>query len=116
MSHYSDDQFSLAGAYPDFLPARIRLPDKTTVSPEYVTLDQLRELGYVGPIEIPVINLKTQYLVWHSDTYSFEIKIKTGPDIEQDRDVRNYLNDNILSVEIYQNRPDWSITSVIIKK
>jgi hypothetical protein len=28
----------------------------------------------------------------------------------------NYLNDNILSVEIYQNRPDWSITSVIIKK
>jgi hypothetical protein len=27
-----------------------------------------------------------------------------------------YLNDNILSVEIYQNRPDWSITSVIIKK
>ena len=28
----------------------------------------------------------------------------------------NYLNENILSVEIYQNRPDWSITSVIIKK
>lgn len=27
-----------------------------------------------------------------------------------------YLNENILSVEIYQNRPDWSITSVIIKK
>lgn len=28
----------------------------------------------------------------------------------------DYLSDNIASVEIYQSRPDWSITSVIIKK
>jgi hypothetical protein len=27
-----------------------------------------------------------------------------------------YLNDNIKSVEVYQSRPDWSITSVIVKK
>ena len=27
-----------------------------------------------------------------------------------------YLNNNIESVKIYQSRPDWSVTSVIIKK
>ena len=28
----------------------------------------------------------------------------------------DYLNNNIESVNIYQSRPDWSITSVIVKK
>jgi len=32
------------------------------------------------------------------------------------QDEMDYLNENIKSVEIYQNRPDWSVTSVIIKK
>jgi hypothetical protein len=31
-------------------------------------------------------------------------------------DEMNYLNNNIESVEIYQSKPDWSITSVIKKK
>lgn len=105
MSNYSDDQFSLKGAYPDFLPARIRLPDNTTVSPEYVTLDQLHELGYVGPISIPVIDPQTQYLVWHSDTCTFEIKTKTGPDIEQDEAVRNYLGNTIFFYEQESSDP-----------
>lgn len=115
MSHYSDDQFSLEGAYPDFLPARIRLPDNTTVSPEYVTLEQLNELGYVGPISIPVINPQTQYLVWHSDTYTFEIKTKTGPDIELDQAVRNYLNDTISFYE-QQNIDPFTFTYITEKK
>jgi hypothetical protein len=28
----------------------------------------------------------------------------------------DYLNENIKSIDVYQSRPDWSITSVIIKK
>ena len=31
-------------------------------------------------------------------------------------DEMTYLNNNIESVEIYQSKPDWSITSVIKKK
>jgi hypothetical protein len=44
--------------------------------------------------------------------------IKTGKivsDYISDED-KAYLEDNILSAEIYQNQPEWSITSVIIKK
>jgi hypothetical protein len=32
------------------------------------------------------------------------------------QDEMDYLNENIKSVEIYQSSPDWSVTSVIIKK
>lgn len=32
------------------------------------------------------------------------------------KDEMRYLSENIKSVEVYQSRPDWSITSVIIKK
>jgi hypothetical protein len=32
------------------------------------------------------------------------------------QDEMDYLNENIKSVEIYQTSPDWSVTSVIIKK
>jgi hypothetical protein len=32
------------------------------------------------------------------------------------QDEMDYLSENIKSVEIYKNRPDWSVTSVIIKK
>jgi hypothetical protein len=32
------------------------------------------------------------------------------------QDDMDYLSENIKSVEIYKNRPDWSVTSVIIKK
>jgi hypothetical protein len=44
--------------------------------------------------------------------------IKAGK-IESDyltQEEKEYLNNNIESVEIYQSRPDWSITSVIKKK
>jgi hypothetical protein len=33
-----------------------------------------------------------------------------------DEEEKQYLNENILSIKIYQNKPDWSITSVIVKK
>jgi|TARA_B110000908_G_C10241023_1_gene446070 hypothetical protein len=32
------------------------------------------------------------------------------------QDEMDYLSENIKSVEIYKNKPDWSVTSVIIKK
>ena len=47
-----------------------------------------------------------------------ELFKKTGR-IESDymtQDEMDYLSENIKSVEIYKNRPDWSVTSVIIKK
>lgn len=45
--------------------------------------------------------------------YQFSKKIES--DYLSDEEIV-YLNDNIESVEIYQTRPDWSITSVIKKK
>ena len=47
-----------------------------------------------------------------------ELFKKTGK-IESDymtQDEMDYLSENIKSIEIYKNRPDWSVTSVIIKK
>jgi hypothetical protein len=47
-----------------------------------------------------------------------ELFKQTGK-IESDymtQDEMDYLSENIKSVEIYKNRPDWSVTSVIIKK
>jgi hypothetical protein len=44
--------------------------------------------------------------------------INTGK-IESDYltdDEKEYLNNNIESIKIYQSKPDWSITSIIIKK
>jgi ubiquinone/menaquinone biosynthesis C-methylase UbiE len=44
--------------------------------------------------------------------------IDTGK-IESDyltEEEKEYLNNNIQSIKIYQSRPDWSITSVIVKK
>lgn len=77
MTDYSDKYFSLNGAFPDFLPGRIRLVDGSTRTPKSITLEQLNDLGYQGPIESPDYDKNTQNLVWDSENVRFHAVNKT---------------------------------------
>lgn len=97
MENYSNLLFSLKGEAPSYLPARIRLADRSTRSPSSVTLDELIQAGYTGPYAVPDYDSDTEYLVWDKTKLSFEVKIKDVSDeaIREDLCTRTCLGEQL---------------------
>ena len=77
---FSSAKFSLNRQLPNFLPARLRLPDGRTRYSRSVTLEEIHLCGYKGPIEDPVIT-DLEIAEWNSDSCSYVITKKEKSDI-----------------------------------
>jgi hypothetical protein len=77
---FSSAKFSLNRQVPNYLPARLRLPDKSTRYSYNVTLEEIHLCGYVGPIADPVVT-EFEKAEWDPDSCSYVIKPKEESDI-----------------------------------
>lgn len=81
--------YSYKGNDPSALPDRIRLEDGSTrTSLNEMSIEEIRSLGFLGPIEIPTFDEKTEKLVWNGSNYEIvnltvdEVKQKKLSDID----------------------------------
>ena len=97
--NYDNSLFSLDREAPSFLPARIRLVNGLTRTPESVTLEELSELNYTGPYTVPSYNTNTQYLTWDSNTLSFVVNdiIPGQPTVLEDQRARADLHEQLVA-------------------
>jgi len=72
LADFSNELFSLNGAIPDFLPARVRLSNGQTRYTTAITLEELNSCGYIGPINLPE-HTSEERLVWSEDNLRFEV-------------------------------------------
>lgn len=97
MSNFSCCYFSFNREVPTFLPKRLRLPDKSTRSSADITLEEVQSFGYLGPIEVPTYDEKTQYLLWDTDNIEFKVQEKTEENLAiiEDQKTRTFIQDRI---------------------
>jgi hypothetical protein len=99
-----DQQITLATLFKSIKPGGIYILEDLHTSLE-APMPEKAWCGWGDPNKTITLNMLNNF-------------IKTGK-IESDYltdDEKEYLNNNIESIEIYRSKPDWSITSVIKKK
>ena len=105
MKNFLNSLFSLNGESPTYLPARIRLADGSTRSPVSVTSDELNQIGYTGPYDIPDYDPDTECLVWDKTSLSYEVRIKEVSDdlIREDFCTRTCLREQLSRCDVDSN-------------
>ena len=79
--------YSYKGNPPTALPNRIRLEDGSTrTSLHEMSVDEIKSLGFLGPIEMPSFNEEAEKLIWNGTNY--EIVDLTDEEIK-------YIEDNV---------------------
>lgn len=99
-----DQQITFATLFKSLKPGGIYVLEDLHTSLE-VVMPEKNWCGWGDPNKTITLNMLNDFT-------------KTGK-IESDyltEDDKEYLNNNIKSINVYQSKPDWSITSVIIKK
>jgi len=98
--------YSYQKNYPQNLPERFRLPDGLTITNlKEKSNEELSELGFFGPYEIPVYDPSNEKINWNGsgfDIIPFTEDEKNGALAEQWRNVRS-KRDQLLS------KTDWSV-------
>ena len=85
MADYSNSLFSSEGLEPSLLPARFRLSSGQTRYSSSVTLDELTQLGFIGPFVRPSVP-STEKLVWSPTENTWDVIQKTELEIAQEND------------------------------
>lgn len=96
--------YSYKGNPPTALPNRIRLEDGSTrTSLHEMSVDEIKSLGFLGPIEMPSFNEEAEKLIWNGTNY--EIVDLTDEEIKQKRisniDYVGFWN-TLLMLDIYK--------------
>lgn len=107
--------YSYKGQEPKPLPFRIRLDDGSTrTSLNELSIEELNELGFVGPTTKPEIDANTQKIEWVDRQY--QISQLTGEELVQR--VEGKEEDNIQKLENINYNRFWEliITSSVYKK
>ena len=99
-----DQQITLATLFKSLKPGGIYILEDLHTSLE-VIMPEKSWCGWGDPNKTITLNMLNNF----KETGKIESDYLTDEDKE-------YLSNNIESINIYQSRPDWSITSVIIKK
>lgn len=107
--------YSYKGQQPSPLPFRVRLDSgETRTSLEYLSVSELNSLGFIGPIEKPLFDEKTQRIHWNGSEYEIEqipedeileiLEIQRQEEYENQLKLVNYFRfwDLFLKSEIYK--------------
>lgn len=105
MADYSKQLFYLEGCPPDFLPKKIRLPDKTTRTPKDVTLEELSSCGYRGPVCPPDCDSNCEVVRWCSESETYKVELKT---FSEDKQVRALLQ-RAVKHYLSQDSSNWTL-------
>jgi len=99
-----DQQITLVKLLKMLKPGGIFIIEDLHTSLE-VVLPEKSWLNWGDPNKTPTLKMLENFI----ETGEFKSDYLTNEEL-------NYLKENIKSAEIFRNRPDWSITSIIIKK
>lgn len=99
-----DQQISFAKLFKSLKSGGIYIIEDLHTSLE-VVMPEKKVFGWGDPKQTITLDMLKKY----QETGIIESDFITSEEME-------YLNNNIKSVEVYRSRPDWSITSVIVKK
>lgn len=110
--------YSYRGAIPGPLPHRVRLSDGfTRTNPETFTPEELSEWGYIGPIEVPEFDEKTQSLDWDFKNQEYVINDLTESQINNKHNEKaNWISfwDGLLTNEAFIKAQDLASQSIEI--
>ena len=78
--------YSLQGALPAPLPARIRLADgRTRTKPSTYSTEEIQDWGYIGPIELPIYEWASEVVEWSADDLAYVVRPLSEEELEERR-------------------------------
>ena len=105
MYDYSSSLFYKEGEAPNFLPSRLRLPNRMTRYSTSVTLEEIESMGYFGPVAKPEHDHVNERVEWSTDLNSYLIVEKSSSEkaAEKNTEVRQKLQKELDKYSKYKN-------------
>jgi hypothetical protein len=107
--------YSYKNQEPSLLPHRVRLDDGTTrTSLDELSLDDLRSIGFIGPIEKPKFEKNTHRIEWNGNSYEvielteqeIEKNMEENKKIELEEGLKNinytYFLESLFQTDVYK--------------
>jgi hypothetical protein len=104
---YSSVKFSFNSQAPDFLPARLRLPEGKTRYSNNIELEEIFACGYKGPFETPFVE-EDSIITWDCENCTYIIRKKTS---EENKNYVENLNTRIYIKKLLESEADFTENS-----
>ena len=116
--------YSYKGRIPTELPFRIRLESGETRTSLYqLSNEKLKDLGFIGPIDMPIYDKDNQKIEWNSINCQYSVVDMTDDEIQNIKDSSraenlskidyNYFTKRLITTEFYNKLRKSSLESLV---